>query len=27
MVPGIGVECTMQARADEPGLMIAWEQS
>lgn len=25
-VPGIGVECTMQARADETGMMILWEQ-
>jgi len=26
VVPGIGVECTMQARADEIGLIILWEQ-
>ena len=26
VVPGIGVECTMQARADETGLMILWQQ-
>ncbi len=27
IVPGIGVECTLQARGNETGLMVAWEQS
>jgi tRNA(Ile)-lysidine synthase len=27
VVPGIGVECTLQARADETGMMILWEQA
>jgi tRNA(Ile)-lysidine synthase len=26
VVPGVGVECSMQAREDETGLMIVWEQ-
>jgi tRNA(Ile)-lysidine synthase len=26
LVPGIGVECTLQARAEETGLTIVWEQ-
>jgi len=26
VVPGIGVECSMQAGADEVGLTILWEQ-
>lgn len=27
LVPGVGVECTMQARENETGLMVVWEQS
>lgn len=27
VVPGIGVECTLQARADEMGMIILWEQA
>lgn len=27
VVPGIGVECTMQAKENETGLMIVWEQT